>query len=263
MLPPNYRNGSEEKSCENCFWRRGLYCERFPNPIETAKVCDGWDAVQIADFTEVYQEAAATATAEDMVDSAPLLTQPAVEIGSEANPTVVAAVAESKKKKLTEQKAQISQADLTYLKDYAKRTGKSASGLVNEFEAILSGTLEEFDWDKASVATTQLKPPQYMVNAAKKGLRLYEEGKNGSGLVPNTVAWARRIVAGSHFSPSKIRKAYSFIKRHNEASRKPGWDTAGEETPGYVAMLLWFNDTDNRGLAWFERKRDDLEEQGV
>ena len=100
MLPPNYRNGSEEKSCENCFWRRGLYCERFPNPIETAKVCDGWDAVQIADFTEVYQEAAATATAEDMVDSAPLLTQPAVEIGSEANPTVVAAVAESKKKKI-------------------------------------------------------------------------------------------------------------------------------------------------------------------
>lgn len=51
-----------------------------------------------------------------------------------------------------------------------------------------------------------LKPTQEMIAAAKKGLRLHEDGKSGDGLKPETVAWARRVVDGDELSEQKFEK---------------------------------------------------------
>jgi len=90
--------------------------------------------------------------------------------------------------------------------------------------------------------------PQAVRDAARKGLRLYEEGRGGDGLQPKTVAEARNIAARRDVPPDKIRRMRAWFARH-ESDKKPGWDKPGKETPGYVAWLLWGGDA---GRRWAE-----------
>jgi HK97 family phage portal protein len=88
--------------------------------------------------------------------------------------------------------------------------------------------------------------PQAVRDAARKGLRLYEEGRGGDGLQPKTVAEARTIAGRQDVSPDKLRRMRAWFARH-EGDKRPGWDRAGKETPGYVAWLLWGGDA---GRSW-------------
>jgi HK97 family phage portal protein len=88
--------------------------------------------------------------------------------------------------------------------------------------------------------------PQAVRDAARKGLRLYEEGRGGDGLQPKTVAEARTIAGRQDVSPDKLRRMRAWFARH-ESDKRPGWDRAGKETPGYVAWLLWGGDA---GRSW-------------
>lgn len=90
--------------------------------------------------------------------------------------------------------------------------------------------------------------PQSVRDAARKGLRLYEEGRGGDGLQPQTVREARAIAGREDVTPDKIRRMRAWFARH-ASDRKPGWDKPGKETPGYVAWLLWGGDP---GRAWAE-----------
>lgn len=93
--------------------------------------------------------------------------------------------------------------------------------------------------------------------AASKGLALVDAGRAGDGLVPRTITDARRMADRQPLSERKVRAMPGWFARH-ATDRKAGWDTPGEETPGYVAWLLWGGDS---AAAWAQRQVDQLDSQ--
>jgi hypothetical protein len=107
--------------------------------------------------------------------------------------------------------------------------------------------VDDTNVERAAYEGIDFTPPERVQSQFSKGVELYEAGKGGDGLQAATVRWARRLAAGEAVSPAKARKAVAWFARH-ETDKKDGWDKAGEETPGYVAWLLWGGDA---GRTWF------------
>jgi uncharacterized protein len=103
----------------------------------------------------------------------------------------------------------------------------SASNIMGEAPAFI---------DQRAVG---LKPTAGMAAAAKRGLRLHEEGKSGDGLKPETVARANKIARREELTEDHVREMNAWFARHESASKSDGWDKPGEEKPGFVAWLLW------------------------
>jgi uncharacterized protein len=101
-----------------------------------------------------------------------------------------------------------------------------------------------------------LRPTAGMAAAAKTGLRLHEEGKSGDGLKPETVARGRKIAARESLSDDHVREMNAWFARHESASKSPGWNTPGDEKPGWVAWQLWGG---NAARAWSGRKVREME----
>lgn len=95
-----------------------------------------------------------------------------------------------------------------------------------------------------------LTPNESMRLAARRGLELHKQGRSGDGLMPKTVAEARKMAAGNALSPDKVRRMRAWLARH-KVDRRPDWGARGKETPGYVAWLLWGGDS---AVAWSEEK---------
>ena len=116
------------------------------------------------------------------------------------------------------------------------------------------------DLEQRAPGDVDLTPTAAMAAAARKGLRLYEEGKGGDGLVAATIRDARRMAAREPLSEAKVRRMPAWWARHSEDWTEA--DTkAGEETPGYVAALLWGIDSTNGapGATWAARKVRELD----
>lgn len=103
------------------------------------------------------------------------------------------------------------------------------------------------------------RPPAWMRQLFRRGLALVDAGRGGEGLRPATIAWARRLAAGEAPTPEKVRDAVAWLARH-QASRTPGWDAPGEETPGFVSHLLWGDSGNGRGRRWWEAQANALED---
>jgi len=100
--------------------------------------------------------------------------------------------------------------------------------------------------------------PQYIQDAARKGLEFYDQGLAGDGLQPETVADARGLAAGRVDTDKVIRMA-AWIRRHRgdwegvpQNSDRNNADFPG---PGAVAGYLWGVETANpdatdRVLSW-------------
>lgn len=86
------------------------------------------------------------------------------------------------------------------------------------------------------VRQINLIAPEFMRASARRGLRLHEQGLSGDGLVPATVADARRMANGEALSENKWRKIPAWIARHIVDLDAVQGD---EITAGLVAMLLW------------------------
>ena len=56
---------------------------------------------------------------------------------------------------------------------------------------------------------------------------------------PETVARANKLAAREEMNPDWVREMNAWFARHESASKSPGWDTPGQEKPGFVAWLLW------------------------
>ena len=85
-----------------------------------------------------------------------------------------------------------------------------------------------------------LTPPAYMRAAARQGLRYYEEGKGGDGLVERTIREARAMASGSVTADKWVR-IRAWITRHLGDLDSPAAnpDSPDYPSPGVVAHLLW------------------------
>ena len=99
-----------------------------------------------------------------------------------------------------------------------------------------------------------LVAPDFMAASAERGLRLHEEGFSGDGLMPATVADARRMANGEALSAAKWRRIAPWIARHIVDLDAVEGD---EITAGLVAMLLWgggsSKESARRAQAYAER----------
>lgn len=89
-----------------------------------------------------------------------------------------------------------------------------------------------------------MKPPKGVVEEFKRGVRWYEEGHGGSGLVPATIRWARRLARGEAITAAKVRKMRAWLARHEVDKKGEGFKPGekGFPSPGRVAWALWGGD---------------------
>jgi HK97 family phage prohead protease len=111
-------------------------------------------------------------------------------------------------------------------------------------------------------ADVNLDTPEFMRASARRGLKYHEQGLSGDGLMPATVADARRMAAGEPLSASKWRRIPAWIARHIGDLEAVEGD---EITAGLVAMLLWGGGSSaasaRRAQGYAERITKQLDEQ--
>ena len=94
--------------------------------------------------------------------------------------------------------------------------------------------------EETELREVNLTPPAYMRAAARQGLRYYEEGKGGDGLVERTIREARAMAAGNVTADKWVRIS-AWIARHLPDLDSPAAnpDSSDYPSPGVVAHLLW------------------------
>lgn len=107
--------------------------------------------------------------------------------------------------------------------------------------------------------------PQYIADAAAKGLQYRRDGLGGAGLADSTITAARRLAAGT-VSDEKIILANAWAARHAvdlEAPKNSRRSDPGFPGPGAVAHYLWGIDPVNPApaRAWFARQAEKLQAQ--
>jgi hypothetical protein len=85
---------------------------------------------------------------------------------------------------------------------------------------------------------------------ALKGVALHEAGKSGDGIKPETIRRANSIANGEPQSEQWVTsEAPAWFARHEADWEEGVDDVEGQESPGYVAWLLWGGDA---GKEWVE-----------
>lgn len=106
-----------------------------------------------------------------------------------------------------------------------------------------------------------LAAPAFMRANAKRGVKLHEEGLSGDGVVPQTIADARKMAAGT-ITEQKWRRIAPWIARHLIDLDAV---TGNEITPGVVAHLLWGSGATKgsarRTMEYAERIVNQLDEE--
>ena len=104
--------------------------------------------------------------------------------------------------------------------------------------------------------------PQYIRDAAARGLELRAEGYGGEGLVERTIREAR-LMASGEVSEDKVIRVAAWAARHLvdlDAPANSDADADGWPGNGAVAFYLWGIDPldPQPAIEWFERKRDQI-----
>ena len=108
-----------------------------------------------------------------------------------------------------------------------------------------------------------MKPPDYIINAAKRGLELLADGYGGDGLTEGTKDAARRMAAGE-ISDEKIVKANAWAERHAvdlEAGKNSNADDKEWPGAGAVAHYLWGINplSPDAAREWFKRQAEKIQ----
>ena len=112
---------------------------------------------------------------------------------------------------------------------------------------------EDEDDDERAVS---MKPTAGMSSAARRGLKLHEEGKSGDGLKPETVARANRLARRENMNEDWIREMNAWFARHYPSSTSDGWDSPPDYSPFFVAFLLWGG---RAAMNWSARKVKEMD----
>ena len=94
---------------------------------------------------------------------------------------------------------------------------------------------------------TGYKPTSGMQSAARRAIKLKEQGKaNGAG---TAVGWtrARQLANGETLSLSTVKRMYSFFSRHEVDKKGKDWDNAENPSNGKIMWLAWGGDA---GFSW-------------
>jgi HK97 family phage prohead protease len=119
------------------------------------------------------------------------------------------------------------------------RVGHKFSTLT-KIEDLPEAPEDEESEGSREIRQVNLTPPAYMRAAARRGLRYYEEGKGGDGLVERTIREARAMAAGN-VSADKWVRIRAWISRHLVDLDAPAAQPSSDDFPsaGVVAHLLW------------------------
>jgi hypothetical protein len=94
---------------------------------------------------------------------------------------------------------------------------------------------------------TGYKPTAGMKSAARRAIKLKEDGKaNGAG---TAVGWtrARQLVNGEALSLSTVKRMYSFFSRHEVDKKGKDWNNSENPSNGKIMWLAWGGDA---GYSW-------------
>ena len=125
---------------------------------------------------------------------------------------------------------------------YLLRAGRPQnSAYITDNDLLPEGHPRSTKRTAPTIIETRATPPNYMQDAAARGLELRREGFGGDGVTDKTVREARDMAAGS-ISDDKIIRAFAWSQRHavdlrapkNNDPDHPDWPGAGA-----VAHYLW------------------------
>ena len=91
------------------------------------------------------------------------------------------------------------------------------------------------------------KPTSGMQSAARRAIKLKEQGKaKGAGTM---VGWTRagQLSRGETLSLSTVKRMYSFFSRHEVDKKGKDWDNAENPSNGKIMWLAWGGDA---GFSW-------------
>jgi len=104
--------------------------------------------------------------------------------------------------------------------------------------------------------------PDYVSEAARRGLEWHEDGKSGDGVTDQTLREAREMASGS-VSEDKVRRMGPWFQRHRPDMDAPKNKPDNDDFPGAgaVAWALWGGPTSGdimRTAKWAEAKAESL-----
>ena len=107
--------------------------------------------------------------------------------------------------------------------------------------------------------------PDYVQEAARRGLEWHAEGKSGDGVTEQTIREARDMASGE-VSEDKVRRMGPWFQRHRPDMDAPKNDPDNEDFPGAgaVAWALWGGPTSGdimRTAKWAEAEASRLEDE--
>ena len=91
------------------------------------------------------------------------------------------------------------------------------------------------------------KPTAGMRSAARRAIKLKEQGKaKGAG---TAVGWTRagQLARGETLSLSTVKRMYSFFSRHEVDKKSKDWDNSENPSNGKIMWLAWGGDA---GFSW-------------
>ena len=94
------------------------------------------------------------------------------------------------------------------------------------------------------------KPTSGMQSAARRAIKLKEQGKaKGAG---TAVGWTRagQLSRGESLSLDTVKRMYSFFSRHEVDKKGKDWDNAENPSNGKIMWLAWGGDA---GFSWSRR----------
>ena len=97
------------------------------------------------------------------------------------------------------------------------------------------------------MATEGYKPTSGMQSAARRAIKLKEQGKaKGAG---TQVGWTRagQLSRGETLSLSTVKRMYSYFSRHEVDKKGKDWDNAESPSNGKIMWLAWGGDA---GFSW-------------
>lgn len=130
------------------------------------------------------------------------------------------------------------------------RAGYRSVGILTINPASIKDYVESDSEDSEEESrAVDLSAPAFMRAAARRGLKLYEEGKGGDGLVDSTIREARDMAAG-RVTADKWKRISAWIARHMvdlDAPQNSNPSDPDYPGAGLVAHLLWGSSGTKRG----------------